>query len=64
MSLSKDVCYTVKDAVDWYFPPTARRFLKGSNHSPLQYCSSVRYRQTVYMEQGYKSKVLCGTSIK
>ena len=28
MSLSKDVCYTVKDAVDWYFPPTARRFYK------------------------------------
>ena len=32
------LCYTVRDAVDWFAPPTARRFLKGSNHSPLQNC--------------------------
>ena len=32
------LCYTVRDAVDWLLPPTARRFRKGSNHSPLQYC--------------------------
>ena len=32
------LCYTVRDAVDWFRFPTARRFLKGSNHSPLQYC--------------------------
>nr|DAI28950.1 MAG TPA: Protein A26 virus, virus entry, acid [Caudoviricetes sp.] len=32
------LCYTVRDAVDWFCSPTARRFLKGSNHSPLQYC--------------------------
>ena len=32
------LCYTVRDAVDWFQFPTARRFLKGSNHSPLQYC--------------------------
>lgn len=58
------LCYTVRDAVDWLSAPTARRFLKGSNHSSLQYCWSVRYRQTVYVEQGYKSKVSCGPSIK
>ena len=34
----RGVCYTVKDAVDWLNPPTARRFRIGSNHSPLQYC--------------------------
>ena len=32
------LCYTVRDAVDWLSAPTARRFLKGSNHSSLQYC--------------------------
>ena len=32
------LCYTVRDAVDWFVSPTARRFMKGSNHSPLQYC--------------------------
>ena len=32
------LCYTVRDAVDWLHHPTARRFRKGSNHSPLQYC--------------------------
>ena len=32
------LCYTVRDAVDWFHAPTARRFTKGSNHSPLQYC--------------------------
>ena len=36
--LFRSVCYTVRDAVDWFFPPTARRFTIGSNHSPLQYC--------------------------
>ena len=58
------LCYTVRDAVDWLSAPTARRFMKGSNHGPLQYCYSVRYRQTVYVEQGYKSKASCGPSIK
>lgn len=32
------LCYNVRDAVDWFSRPTARRFQKGSNHSPLQYC--------------------------
>ncbi len=32
------LCYTVRDVVDWLICPTARRFQKGSNHSPLQYC--------------------------
>ena len=32
------LCYTVRDAVDWLFCPTARRFSKGSNRSPLQDC--------------------------
>ena len=32
------LCYTVRDAVDWFAPPTARRFTKGSNHSPLPVC--------------------------
>lgn len=32
------LCYTVRDAVDWLSAPTARRSLKGSNHSSLQYC--------------------------
>ena len=32
------LCYTVKDAVDWFQPPTTRWFQKGSNHSPLQFC--------------------------
>ena len=32
------LCYTVRDAVDWSVQPTARRFKKGSNHSPLQDC--------------------------
>ena len=57
------LCYTVRDAVDWFQPPTTRWFQKGSNHSPLQFCWSVKYRQTVYVEQGYKSKVHCGCSI-
>ena len=30
--------YTVRDAVDWCWPPTTRWFTKGSNHSPLQFC--------------------------
>ena len=56
------LCYTVRDAVDWWLAPTTRWFKKGSNHSPLQFCWSVKYRQTVYVEQGYKSKVSCGCS--
>ena len=24
--LSKVMCYTIRDAVDWFIPPTARRF--------------------------------------
>ena len=32
------LCYTVRDAVDWFIAPTARRFRIGSNHSPLQVC--------------------------
>ena len=32
------LCYTVRDAVDWFQPPTTRWFQKGSNHSPLQFC--------------------------
>ena len=32
------LCYTVRDAVDWSVAPTTRWFLKGSNHSTLQYC--------------------------
>ena len=32
------LCYTVRDAVDWCDSPTTRWFLKGSNHSPLQFC--------------------------
>ncbi len=32
------LCYTAKDVVDWYSPPTARRFCEGSDHSPLQFC--------------------------
>lgn len=38
IALIQGLCYTVRDAVDWFRFPTARRFLKGSNHSPLQYC--------------------------
>lgn len=40
-----------------------RWFMKGSNHSTLQYCESVKYRQTVYVDQGYESKAPCGCSI-
>lgn len=40
-----------------------RWFFKGSNYSPLQYCQLVRYRKTVYVERGYKSKVSYGYSI-
>ena len=57
------MCYTVRDAVDWCGFPTTRWFWKGSNHSPLHFCRSVKYRQTVDVEQGYKSKVHCGCSI-
>ena len=32
------LCYTVRDAVDWFVAPTTRWFLKGSNHSPLHVC--------------------------
>ncbi len=32
------LCYTVRDAVDWFGSPTTRWFTKGSNHSPLQFC--------------------------
>ena len=38
MTLSKVMCYNVRDAVDWFIAPTARRFKKGSNHGPLQFC--------------------------
>ena len=31
-------CYNVRDAVDWFATPTARRFTEGSDHSPLRYC--------------------------
>ena len=37
-ALLQGVCYTVRDAVDWFAPPTTRWFWKGSNHSPLQFC--------------------------
>ena len=32
------LCYTVRDVVDWFTSLTARRFKKGSDHSPLQFC--------------------------
>ena len=32
------LCYTVRDAVDWFAHPTTRWFSKGSNHSPLHFC--------------------------
>ena len=38
MTLSKVMCYTVKDAVDWLLLLPHRRFWKGSDHSPLQFC--------------------------
>lgn len=31
-SLSKDLCYNVRDAVDWFSISTARRCTKGYNH--------------------------------
>ena len=37
MTLSKVICYTVRDAVDWFHRPTTRWFLKGSDHSPCKF---------------------------
>ena len=55
------ICYTVEDAVDWWFDATFRKRTTTALYSIVNQLDTAR---TVYLERAYKSKVFCGYSIK